>query len=87
MHRTFDTIKKVWHWEHTWGWDFPMVAMAATRLNQPEEAIDALFRDVTTNTWLVNGHNYQDHRLTLYMPGNGSLLAAIALCAPVPMVT
>jgi hypothetical protein len=82
MRSTFYTIKKVWHWEHTWGWDFPMVAMAATRLNQPEEAIDALFKNVETNTWLVNGHNYQNQRLTLYMPGNGSLLAAIAfMCA------
>jgi hypothetical protein len=82
MHRTYNTVDKVWHWEHTWGWDFPMVAMTATRLNQPEEAINALFKNIETNTYLVNGHNYQNQRLTLYMPGNGSLLAAIALmCA------
>ncbi len=82
MHRTFDVVKKVWHWDHTWGWDFPMVAMTATRLDQPEEAIDVLFKNLTTNTWLVNGHNYQDKRLTIYLPGNGSLLSAIALmCA------
>ncbi|MGI4021136.1 MAG: hypothetical protein ACRYFA_06490 [Janthinobacterium lividum] len=82
MHRTYDLIEKVWHWEQTWGWDFPMIAMTATRLNQPEAAIDMLFKNVTTNTYLVNGHNYQDKRLTLYLPGNGSLLAAIALmCA------
>jgi hypothetical protein len=82
MHRTFDVVKKTWHWEHTWGWDFPVVAMTATRLNQPEEAIDALFKNVTTNTWLINGHNYQNDRLTIYLPGNGSLLSAIALmCA------
>jgi len=82
MHRTYDTIGKVWHWEHTWGWDFPMVAMTATRLNQPEDAVDALFKNVQTNTFLPNGHNYQDKRLTIYLPGNGSLLAAVALmCA------
>jgi hypothetical protein len=79
MHRTFDAVKKVWHWEHTWGWDFPMVAMAATRLNLPEEAIDALFKPVITNTFLPNGHNYQSGRLTIYLPGNGSLLSAVAL--------
>lgn len=79
MHRTFDKVKEVWHWDHTWGWDFPMVAMTATRLNMPEKAIDALFTPVMTNTYLINGHNYQNDRLTLYMPGNGSLLAAIAL--------
>lgn len=82
MSKTFDTVKKVWHWEHTWGWDFPMVAMTAARLHKPEEAINALFKDVKTNTYLVNGHNYQDGRLTIYLPGNGALLSAIALmCA------
>lgn len=90
MHRTFNLVKKVWHWDHTWGWDFPLTAMAATRLHQPKEAIEALFKDVQTNTYLPNGHNYQDKRLTIYLPGNGGLLSAIALmCAgydgnPVP---
>ena len=82
MHRTYDLVEKAWHWEHTWGWDFPMAAMTATRLHQPEAAMDDLFRNVTTNTFLPNGHNYQNKRLTLYLPGNGSLLSAIALlCA------
>jgi hypothetical protein len=82
MHKTFDLVEKVWHWDHTWGWDFPLVAMTATRLHQPEKALNALLRKVTTNTYLVNGHNYQNQRLTLYLPGNGGLLSAIALmCA------
>nr|WP_294790487.1 hypothetical protein [uncultured Mucilaginibacter sp.] len=82
MKRTYAKVKEVWHWDKTWGWDFPMVAMTATRLQQPEEALEALFKNVTTNTYLVNGHNYQDKRLTIYLPGNGSLLSAIALmCA------
>ena len=35
-----------------------------------------------TNTYLVSGHNYQDQRLRLYLPGNGGLLTAVALmCA------
>lgn len=35
-----------------------------------------------TNTYLPNGHNYQDPRLRVYLPGNGGLLTAIALmCA------
>jgi hypothetical protein len=79
MRNTFDIIKKVWHWEHTWGWDYPTVAMAATRLNKPDEAIDALFRTAPANTWLINGHNYQSKGLKLYMPGNGGLLLAVAL--------
>jgi hypothetical protein len=82
MGRTFDWVEKVWTWERTWGWDFPLVAMTATRLNHPEKAIDALFKDVRTNTYLPNGHNYQDERLTIYLPGNGGILSAVSLmCA------
>ncbi len=82
MHRTYDLIEKVWHWDHTWGWDFPLIAMTATRLQQPALALEGLFKNIKTNTYLVNGHNYQDDRLTIYLPGNGGLLSAIALmCA------
>lgn len=82
MHRTFDLVDRVWHWDETWGWDFPLVAMTASRLGQPEKALDALFKNIRTNTYLPNGHNYQDERLTIYLPGNGGLLSAVALmCA------
>lgn len=82
MRRTFDKIWKSWNWQETWGWDFPLTAMTATRLGLPDKAMDALFMPVQTNTWLANGHNYQDNRLRLYLPGNGGLLTAIALmCA------
>lgn len=82
MKSTFDLVWKAWKWDDTWGWDFPLTAMAATRLHLPEKAIDALFMPVRTNTYLVNGHNFQDERLTIYLPGNGGLLSAIALmCA------
>jgi hypothetical protein len=73
---------KVWKWETTWGWDFPLMAMTATRLRMPDKALDALFMPVQTNTYLANGHNYQDDRLTIYLPGNGGLLSAVAMmCA------
>ena len=82
MHRTYNLVEKVWHWEHTWGWDFPLIAMTATRLQQPSLALRGLFKKNITNTYLINGHNFQDDRLTLYLPGNGGLLAAVALmCA------
>lgn len=71
-----------WNWDHTWGWDYPMVAMNAARLGEPEKAVDALLMPKRTNTYLPNGHNYQDQRLRCYLPGNGGLLTAIALmCA------
>ncbi|NCI46850.1 hypothetical protein [Sediminibacterium soli] len=82
MRRTFDWIWQNWNWHKTWGWDFPMTAMTAARLGMPDKAIDALLMPVQTNTYLNNGHNYQDQRLTLYLPGNGGLLAAVAMmCA------
>ena len=82
MHRSFNKIWMYWKWQETWGWDFPLTAMTATRLGLPEKAIDALFMPVKTNTWLPNGHNYQDERLRLYLPGNGALLTAVAMmCA------
>ena len=82
MHNTFNWIWNNWTWSKTWGWDFPMTAMTATRLGLPEKAIEALLMPIQTNTYLNNGHNYQDGRLTLYLPGNGGLLAAIAMmCA------
>lgn len=81
MQRTFDTVWKVWLWDDTWGWDFPMTAMTAARLGNPEKAIDALFMKIKTNTYLKNGHNYQDGRLRIYLPGNGGTLAAVAMMA------
>ena len=82
MENTFNYIKKNWNWERTWGWDYPMAAMCATRLGKPEEAIDLLLKDVLKNTYLVNGHNYQGNRLRIYLPGNGGLLTAVAMmCA------
>lgn len=81
MANTFEEIMNKWNWESTWGWDYPMLAMAAARLNKPDKAIDALLMDVQKNTYLVNGHNYQDKRLRLYLPGNGGILTAVAMMA------
>jgi hypothetical protein len=48
----------------------------------PDKAVDALIMPVQKNTYLNNGHNFQDDRLTIYLPGNGGLLAAAAMmCA------
>lgn len=79
MQNTFNWIWKNWTWRDTWGWDFPMTAMTAARLGMPDKAIDALLMPIQTNTYLPNGHNYQDERLRIYMPGNGGLLTAIAM--------
>lgn len=79
MKRTYDDILQKWDWKSTWGWDYPMLAMTAARLNQPQKAVDALFVETQKNTYLANGHNYQSARLPLYLPGNGGLLTAVAM--------
>lgn len=79
MKNTLQLVWDKWKWNHTWGWDFPLVAMTAARLHLPERALDALLMPIRTNTYLLNGHNYQDERLTIYLPGNGGLLSAVAM--------
>jgi hypothetical protein len=82
MKNTLEWVWDNWNWDKTWGWDYPMTAMNAARLGEPEKAVGALLMDKRTNTYLVNGHNYQDARLRCYLPGNGGLLTAISMmCA------
>lgn len=82
MKNTLNWIWNNWNWNKTWGWDYPMVAMNAARLGEPQKAVDALLMNNRTNTYLANGHNYQDKRLRCYLPGNGGLLTAVAMmCA------
>jgi hypothetical protein len=75
---SLDTIMKKWNWRSTWGWDFPMLAMSAASIGRSEQAIDFLMMDAPKNRYLLNGHNYQDARLAIYLPGNGGLLTAVA---------
>jgi protein-glucosylgalactosylhydroxylysine glucosidase len=75
---SLDTIMKKWNWKTTWGWDFPMLAMSAASIGRGEQAMDFLLMDAPKNRYLPNGHNYQDARLTIYLPGNGGLLTAVA---------
>jgi hypothetical protein len=75
---SLDTIMKKWNWQSTWGWDFPMLAMSAAAIGRSEQAIDLLMMDAPKNRYLPNGHNYQDARLAIYLPGNGGLLTAVA---------
>lgn len=82
MLNTLDWVWDNWNWGKTWGWDYPMTAMNAARMGDPEKAVGALLMDKRTNTYLPNGHNYQDGRLRVYLPGNGGLLTAVAMmCA------
>lgn len=81
MRATLRRVMDTWRWDTTWGWDYPVVAMCATRLGEPALAVDALLMDTPKNRYLPNGHNWQRPNLPVYLPGNGGLLAAIALMA------
>jgi hypothetical protein len=45
MRRTLDAVIKDWDLRQTWGWDWPMLAMTATRLDEPEKAVNFLLWD------------------------------------------
>jgi hypothetical protein len=81
MRATLADVLADWDWGSTWGWDYPVMAMTAARLGNPEAAVDALLMEAGKNTVLPNGHNRQTDSLPLYLPGNGGLLAAVALMA------
>lgn len=81
MKQTLERVEKEWQWETAWGWDFPMCAMTAARLGDSERAVDFLLMDQVKNTYLPNGHNYQNSSLSCYLPGNGGLLTAVAMMA------
>ncbi len=79
MLKTLNEIQSKWNRESTWGWDIPLLAMNATALGEPALAVGFLLMDTKKNIYLMNGHNYQDEMLRLYLPGNGGLLTAVAM--------
>ena len=96
MARTLDAVLKTWDWEtKIWGWDYPMIAMTAVRLGQPETALEILLRDGPNNHWTPGGQVPQGsdtarpggvvppggrkYEIAAYLPANGSFLAAVAL--------
>ncbi len=95
MQRTFDAVLQTWDWEtKIWGWDYPMIAMTATRLGHPEQAVEILLREGPNNHYLPNGHVPQrsdeaavrkakpgvpKREIAVYLPANGAFLSAVAL--------
>lgn len=79
MADTLDAVWAEWDLQSSWGWDYPVLAMTAARLGQIDRALEALLLPSPKNVFLANGHNPQmPGFLTLYLPANGGLLAAIA---------
>ncbi len=92
MDRTLTAVLQEWDWKaKIFGWDYPMVAMTATRLGRPAEAVEILLRDGPNNRYLPNGHcpvgsdtvresqSAGRAEIAVYLPANGSFLAAAAL--------
>ncbi|HEV2443891.1 MAG TPA: hypothetical protein VGT07_15320 [Steroidobacteraceae bacterium] len=88
MRRTLTAVLAHWDLRQTWGWDFPLMAMTATRLDEPREAVDLLFHDAPNNRWGPAGMTPREHLTDAgtyqldgetYFPSNGSLLLAVAL--------
>ena len=81
MSDTVDKVLDCWDLSSMWGWDFALMAMTLARLGRPETAVDVLLMDTAKNSYTTSGNNYQRGRddLPLYLPGNGSLLLALAL--------
>ncbi len=82
MQRTLDAVLAGWDFKtKIWGWDYPMIAMTAARLGSPSQAIDVLLKsDGPNNGYTAAGHN-PNTGLPVYLPGNGALLAAVAMMA------
>lgn len=83
MERTLHAVLASWNWDaKIWGWDYPMIAMTALRLGEPETAVDVLLGDRPNNHYLPNGHCPQKGAgLPVYLPANGAFLAAVAMLA------
>ncbi len=79
MRATAKRIFAEWDRDRIWGWDFPMLAMCAARLGQPEQAVEFLThngeRFQFTETGLPTGGPFP------YLPSSGSLLYAVAMMA------
>ncbi|KAK0331250.1 hypothetical protein LTR94_029666, partial [Friedmanniomyces endolithicus] len=61
MRRTFEAVEETWDVRQTWGWDFPMMAMTAARLGEPEKAVKWLFADLKNNQWGPTGMTPRVH--------------------------
>lgn len=76
------TVRKVmatWQWNKVWGWDFPMMAMAAARNGEQAMAVDVLLHPSQRNR--MNEFGLSSGGPFPYFPSNGGLLYAVALMA------
>ncbi|HEX6636353.1 MAG TPA: hypothetical protein VF033_01750 [Steroidobacteraceae bacterium] len=61
MSRTLDAVLAHWDLRQTWGWDWPMLAMTATRVGRPGLAVDFLLTDQKNFQFGVSGMTPRVH--------------------------
>jgi hypothetical protein len=83
MDKTLDRAAENWNWKGgSWSWNYPSLAMNATRLLRSDVAIRAITMDNRDDLLLPSGNNYRSETLRMYLPGNGGLLLAVGMmCA------
>ncbi len=75
--RTLDKVTTSWNFDRVWGWDFPMLAMAAARTGKPDLAIDYLLH--ASPNFQFDEHGLATGGPFPYFPSNGALLTAVAM--------
>lgn len=73
MRRTLTAVEQHWDLRQTWGWDFPLMAMTAARLHEPQKAVALLLYDAPNNHFGPTG---MTPRMHLEIDGNGTTNAA-----------
>lgn len=61
MRRTLKAVVSDWDLRQTWGWDWPMLAMTATRLDEPEMAVNFLLTDAKNFQFGTSGMTPRVH--------------------------
>jgi hypothetical protein len=61
MARTLDAVLEHWDLRQTWGWDWPMLAMTATRIGRPDLAVDFLLTEQKNFQFGVSGMTPRVH--------------------------
>lgn len=74
---TLFQVGKLWNFDRVWGWDFPMLAMAAARVGESKLAVDYLLH--SSPNFQFDEHGLATGGPFPYFPSNGGLLTAVAM--------
>jgi hypothetical protein len=85
MRRTFHEVTKRNGGDHSWvSWAYGQGALTATRLNEPETAVNILCNPEPAARFMINGHvrrPKEPDNCPAYLPVNSALLLAVATMA------